>query len=264
VSSDQRRARASTRRALAALLPPLVPAVLVLGGLEALVRSGALPSFLVPAPSAVARSLVSDASELYPALFQTASAALLGFAISALAGSVAAIVLSSSRAVQRAVYPYAVFSQTVPLVAIAPLLVIWFGWDRTALASAIIVSIFPVIANTLSGLRSTEPALLDLFQLYRASAWDSLFKLRLPAAMPQIFTGLRVSGGLAVIGAVVGEFITGQGIGGAISVARQLQRVDLIFAGVLLASVLGLVLFGGVNLAAWLVLRRWHASESRS
>jgi NitT/TauT family transport system permease protein len=252
------------RRLLAAVLPPLVPAVLVLGTLEALVRSGVLPSFLVPAPSAVAASLVNDASQLYPALFQTASAAFMGFAISALVGSSIAIALSSSRSVQRAIYPYAVFSQTVPLVAIAPLLVIWFGWERTALASAVVVSVFPVIANTLSGLRSTDPSLVDLFQLYGASTWDSLFKLRLPAALPQIFTGLRVSGGLSVIGAVVGEFITGQGIGGSIAVARQLQRVDLIFAGVLLSSVLGLVLFGCVNLAAWLMLRRWHASESRA
>jgi NitT/TauT family transport system permease protein len=253
----------SARRLLGAVLPPLAPALLVLGGLEALVRAQVLPSFLVPAPTAVATALVRDAAQLYPALFQTASAALLGFAISAFVGCVTAIALSSSRWVQRAIYPYAVFSQTVPLVAIAPLLVIWFGWEHTALASAVVVSVFPVIANTLSGLRSTDPSLIDLFQLYGASTWDSLFKLRLPAALPQIFTGLRVSGGLSVIGAVVGEFITGQGIGGSISVARQLQRVDLIFAGVLLSSVLGLVLFGSVNLAAWLMLRRWHASESR-
>lgn len=250
-------------RAVRALLPPLVPAVLVLGTLEALVRSEVLPSFLVPAPSSVAAALVTGAAELYPALWRTATASLLGFAISALLGTALSVLLSSSRAVERAIYPYAIFSQTVPVVAIAPLLVIWFGWDQTALASAVIVSIFPVIANTLAGLRSTEPPLLDLFKLYDASPLATLLKLRVPAAMPQIFTGLRVAGGLAVIGAIVGEFITGQGLGGAIAVARQLQRVDLIFAGVLLASLLGLVLFGAVNLAAFFALRRWHASEAR-
>jgi NitT/TauT family transport system permease protein len=250
-------------RAARAILPPLVPAALVLGVLEALVRTEVLPSFLVPAPSSVAKALVTGAAELYPALWRTASASLLGFAISALLGTALAVLLSSSRAVERAIYPYAIFSQTVPVVAIAPLLVIWFGWDQTALASAVIVSIFPVIANTLAGLRSTEPALLDLFELYDARPLDTLFKLRVPAATPQIFTGLRVAGGLAVIGAIVGEFITGQGLGGAIAVARQLQRVDLIFAGVLLASLLGLMLFGAVNLAAFFALRRWHASESR-
>jgi NitT/TauT family transport system permease protein len=247
-----------------AVLPPLVPAVVVLGALEALVRTGTLPSFLVPAPSSVAAALVTDASELYPALAATARAALLGFAMSTVLGTTLAVALSSSRRVERAIYPYAVFSQTVPLVAIAPLLVIWFGWDQTALASAVIVSIFPVIANTLAGLRSTDQSLLDLFRLYGSRPMDTLFKLRLPAATPQIFTGLRVAGGLSVIGAIVGEFITGQGLGGSIAVARQLQRVDLIFAGILLASLLGLLLFGAVNLAAWLALRRWHASETRS
>lgn len=250
-------------RTARAIAPPIVPAVLVLGVLETLVRSEVLPSFLVPAPSSVATALVTGATELYPALWRTATAALLGFAISALLGTALAVLLSSSRRVERAIYPYAIFSQTVPVVAIAPLLVIWFGWDQTALASAVIVSIFPVIANTLAGLRSTEPALLDLFKLYDASPLDTLLKLRVRAATPQIFTGLRVAGGLAVIGTIVGEFITGQGLGGAIAVARQLQRVDLIFAGVLLASLLGLVLFGAVNLAAWLALRRWHASEAR-
>ena len=253
----------SPRRSARALLPPLVPTVILLGGLESLVRSGVLPSFLVPAPSAVAICLVSDAAELYPALWKTASAALLGFALSAALGTSLAVVLSSSRRIEQAIYPYAVFSQTVPLVAIAPLLVIWFGWDQTSLASAVIVSIFPVIANTLAGLRSTEPALLDLFQLYGAGRRDLIFKLRLPAAMPQIFTGLRVAGGLAVIGTVVGEFITGPGIGGSIAVARQLQRVDLICAGILLASLLGLLLFVSVNLAASRVLRHWHPSETR-
>jgi len=246
-----------------ALLPPLVPAILVIGVLEALVRGNVVPAFLVPAPSQIARALVDEGPSLYPPLAQTVKASLLGFLIAAVVGVTAAIALASSRRVQQAIYPYAVFSQTIPIVSIAPLLVIWFGWDRTALASAVIVSIFPVVANTLAGLRSTDPALVDLFRLYGASSGATLFRLRLPAALPQIFTGLRVAGGLAVIGAVVGEFITGQGIGGAIGVAQQRQRVDIIFAGVLLASLLGLALFGFINLAAWRSLRSWHVSESR-
>lgn len=252
------------RKIFAALLPPFVPAVVVLGGLEILVRQGVIPSFLVPAPSEVAHALIHDGDKLYAPLWQTVSASTVGFLLSAVLGVAIAITLASSRRVQQAVYPYAVFSQTVPIVSIAPLLVIWFGWDRTALASAVIVSLFPVIANTLAGLRSTEMPLVDLFRLYGATPSATLFKLRIPAALPQIFTGLRVAGGLAVIGAVVGEFITGQGIGGAISVAQQRQRVDLIFAGILLASLLGLTLFGAINLASWLTLRRWHASESRN
>lgn len=243
--------------------PPLIPAIVVLGAVEALVRGGAVPAYLVPAPSAVAAALITDTAALYAPLAQTIRAAVLGFAISAVLGTLVAVALASSRVLQRALYPYAVFLQTVPIVSVAPLLVIWFGWDRTSLAAAVIVSVFPVIANTLTGLRSTDPSLVDLFRLYGASPVATLWKLRIPAALPQIFTGLRVAGGLAVIGAVVGEFITGQGIGGAISIAQQQQRVDLIFAGIFLASMLGLGLFAAINLTAWLALSRWHASETR-
>ena len=154
------------------------------------------------------------------------------------------------------------FFQTVPIIAIAPLLVIWFGYGtRTVVASAFVVSIFPVIANTLSGILSTEPALRDLFRLYGASTLVTLLKLRFPAALPQILTGLRVASGLAVIGAIVGEFIGGQGLGSVVDVARTQQRVDKVFAAVLLASVLGLALFGLINLVSYVTLRRWHASE---
>jgi NitT/TauT family transport system permease protein len=129
------------------------------------------------------------------------------------------------------------------------------------IASAFICSIFPVIANTLNGIQSTDPALRDLFRLYGASTMVTLFKLRFPAALPQILTGLRVSAGLAVIGAIVGEFIGGQGLGSVVDVARTQQRTDKVFAAVLLASVLGLGLFGVINLISALTLRHWHASE---
>jgi NitT/TauT family transport system permease protein len=170
--------------------------------------------------------------------------------------------LSSSRGVQRAFYPYAIFFQTVPLIAVAPLLVIWFGFGlETVIASAFVASVFPVIANTLSGILSTDPPLRDLFKLYGASPLVTLFKLRLPAALPQVFTGLRVSAGLAVVGAIVGEFIAGGGLGSVVDVARTQQRIDKVFAAVLLASLLGLGLFGLINLLSYLMLRRWHASE---
>jgi NitT/TauT family transport system permease protein len=135
---------------------------------------------------------------------------------------------------------------------------------KTVIASAFIVSIFPVIANTLTGLLSTDPALKDLFRLYGASAGVTLVKLRFPAALPQILTGLRVASGLAVIGAIVGEFIGGQGLGSVVDVARTQQRVDKVFAAVLLASLLGLALFGLINLISAVTLRRWHASEQGS
>lgn len=244
------------------LLPPLIPFVVITLALEWMVRTGVVASYLVPAPSAVFRALLENRDELATAMAKTSAAALAGFALSTLLGIAIAVLLSSSRAIQRSFYPYAVFFQTVPIIAIAPLLVIWFGYGmKTVIASAFIVSIFPVIANTLQGLLSTDPALLDLFRLYGASPAVTLVKLGFPAALPQILTGLRVASGLAVIGAIVGEFIGGAGLGSVVDVARTQQRVDTVFAAVLLASVLGLLLFGLINLISALTLRHWHASE---
>jgi NitT/TauT family transport system permease protein len=244
------------------LLPPLIPFVVLTLLAEFLVRQGFVRPFLFPAPSAIFRALIDGRVELSQALLSTSEGALAGFAMSAFLGIAIAVLLSSSPGVQRAFYPYAIFFQTVPLIAVAPLLVIWFGFGiRTVIASAFVASVFPVIANTLSGILSTELPLRELFKLYGASPLVTLFKLRLPAALPQVFTGLRVSAGLAVIGAIVGEFIAGGGLGSVVEAARTQQRIDKVFAAVLLASVLGLGLFGLINLLSHLALRRWHASE---
>jgi NitT/TauT family transport system permease protein len=152
-------------------------------------------------------------------------------------------------------------------VAIAPLLVIWFEAGLVSVSiSAFIVSVFPVIANTLAGLLETDPALVDLFQLYGAGPIDRLIKLRLPFALPSIITGLRVSAGLAVIGTVVGEFLVDtlgdkEGLGIKIAGAKKYGNLDVVFAAVLLASLLGLAMFAAVNAFGYLMLRRWHASE---
>jgi len=242
---------------------PLIPFVVITATMEIIVRQALIPSYLLPTHSAVFRTMYESRNELSQAMLKTSASALIGFALSTLTGIAIAVLLSSSPGIQRAFYPYAVFFQTVPIIAIAPLLVIWFGYGmKTVIASAFVVSIFPVIANTLTGILSTDPALRDLFRLYGASTSVTLFKLRFPAALPQILTGLRVASGLAVIGAIVGEFIGGQGIGSVIDVARTQQRVDKVFAAVLLASVLGLALFGLINLISAVTLRRWHASES--
>lgn len=244
------------------ILPPVLPLLIAITAMEIAVRGGWIASYLVPAPTAVFAAIVNSRVELMQAFLKTSSGALLGFGLSTLIGVAVAVLLSSSRAIQRSLYPYAVFFQTVPVIAIAPLLVIWFGYGmKTVVASAFIVSIFPVIANTLTGILSTDPALRDLFRLYGASGPVTLWKLRFPAALPQILTGLRVASGLAVIGAIVGEFIGGEGLGSVVDIARTQQRVDKVFAAVLLASLLGLALFGLINLVSTLTLRRWHASE---
>ena len=167
--------------------------------------------------------------------------------------------LSLSHWIEKALYPYATFFQTVPIVSIAPLLVIWFGFGlRTVVISAFIVSVFPVLANTFSGLRSTDPALVDLFKLYGASKKDTLFKLKLPFAVPQILTGLKISAGLAMIGAVIGEFIAGGGLGGVIDASRTQQRLDKVFAAVLLASFSGVLIVFLLNVIAKYFLKRWR------
>jgi NitT/TauT family transport system permease protein len=245
------------------VLPPLVTLAVVLLAWDLSVRLGLVAPFLLPPPLAVAASLADDWPELSRAAGNTAAASLGGFAMSAVLGVAAAVVLASSVWARRALYPYTVFFQTVPIVAVAPLLVIWAGYGLpTARWSAFIVSVFPVIANALAGLQSTDPALRDLFRLYGATPAATLLKLRLPAAMPNVLTGLRVAGGLAVIGAIVGEFIGGSGsLGDVIVAALAQQRNAKVFAAVLLASLLGLGLFGATSLASRLALRHWHASE---
>jgi NitT/TauT family transport system permease protein len=253
---------------LRSVLPPVAALAVLLALWEGIVRALGVPAFLLPPPSAVFASGVHDARELAASSWVTAKAALMGFGLSALAGALAAIVLSSSRLLERALYPYTIFLQTVPIVAVAPLLVLWFGpGQRAVAASAFIVSVFPVIANTLSGLRSVEPALRDLFRLYGARRIATLLKLELPSALPHIFTGLRIASGLAVIGAIVGEFVAGfsegtAGLGILVLAAYRQLRTDLMFAAVLCAAALGIVLFGAVSLLGARMLRRWHPSAS--
>ena len=212
------------RARFASWLPPLLPLVLSLGAAEVAVRMAWVPSYLIPAPSEVLQSLLDDRSELALAGWATLSSALAGLLLSFVAGTMFAIALSSSDLARRAFYPYAVFFQTVPIISIAPLLVIWFGFGQpTVIASAAIVSIFPIIASTLLGLKSTEPALLDLFKLYTASNRQLLWLLKIPFALPQIFSGLRIASGLAVVGAIVGEFIGGGGLGSVVDAARTQQ-----------------------------------------
>jgi NitT/TauT family transport system permease protein len=249
------------------LVPPLVTFFAIVVLWELSVRVFAVPKFLVPPPSAVLAALVTDTPTLAASMATTAEGALAGFALSVLVGVGAGLVLSLSRIIERGLYPYALFLQTVPIVAIAPLLVLWFGPGFRAVAvSAFIVSVFPVIANTLSGIRSVDPRLRDLFRLYGAKRFDTLVKLELPFALPSIATGLSIASGLSVIGAIVGEFVAGfsegrAGLGITVLAAYRQLRTDLLFAAVMLASLLGLGLFAAVNFASSFVLHRFRATR---
>jgi NitT/TauT family transport system permease protein len=251
----------------ATLLPPVLSLVWVLATWESIVRILSIEAYLLPPPSAIAIAGISNISSLFSASIITAQSALIGFSLSIILGISLAVVLGTSRILERAFYPYAVFLQTVPIVAIAPLLVIWFGPGARAVSvAAFIVSVFPIMANTLTGLRSVDPALRDLFRLHGATKAQTLFLLSLPHATPNIVTGLRVAGGLSVIGAIVGEFVAGFSEGGAglgirILESYRLLRTDLLFAYVFCACILGLALFGCTNLLGARLMRRWHPSE---
>jgi NitT/TauT family transport system permease protein len=244
---------------------PLLPLVAWVVVMEGLTRRGIVPAYLIPPPFEVLRALHESRAEILTALGGTLFSASCGLGLSFVLGTAAALVLSASPLLYRAFHPYAVFFQTVPIIAIAPLLVIWFGFGTpTVIASSMICSVFPIIAATLLGLKSTEPALVDLFRLYGASKGDLFLKLRIPHAAPQILAGLRIASGLAVIGAIVGEFIGGGGLGSVVDAARSQQRLDKVFAAVLMSSSLGLVFVLGVEALSRMLLGKWHASERES
>ena len=252
------------RRLAATFGPPIAIAIVAMVVIELYVRARHTPIYLVPRPSKVLGSLADEHDYLVAALWTTTKATLIGFILSTVLGIAMALVLASSVWVRRALSPYTVFFQTVPIIAIAPMLSIWLAPGLKAVsACAFIVSVFPVIANTLAGLVATDPALVDLFRLYGAGRTATMFKLRFPSALPNVFTGLRVAAGLTVIGTVVAEFLVGelgeeQGLGVVIVSASHNGHSDRVFAAVLLASALGLAMVGAVNLVARLVLASWQ------
>jgi NitT/TauT family transport system permease protein len=249
------------------ILPPLFVLIVFTLTAEIYMRARHVPSYLLPLPSEVIKTVVHEHHDLGISLRKTAAAALVGFGFSTVIGIVIAVLLSTSRLVQRAFYPYTIFFQTVPIVAVAPLLYIWYGAGLRSVATcAFIVSVFPIIANTLAGLLSIDPALRDLFRLYGGARLATLWKLNLPWALPNIVTGLRISSGLAVIGAIIGEFTASiieenPPLGIVVITNTKQGNTAMVFAAILAASLLGLLMLTAVNLFGYIVLRHWHASE---
>lgn len=230
-------------------LPAILSSGLVLAFFELGTRLGWIQEFLFPAPSTVLKTLIENGTEFGTAFLETFQGAVAGFALSLLVGVMVAMLFSLSEFLRRSILPFAIFFQTVPIIAIAPLLVIYFGFGMpTVIAAAFIVSIFPIIANVLLGLESVQKAELELFQLYQASAWQTLIKLKIPSAYASLYAGLKVSIGLAIIGAVAGEFVAGGGLGALIDSARTQQRIDIVFAALGLLSFMGLSWIGALKL----------------
>ena len=248
------------------MLPYLAP-IVVFGVVAAVwhfvVLSFKVPAIILPGPVAVMNAMWLERWVLLKASWVTLQAASVGLLCSAVFGSLIAVLFSQSSLIRVALYPYVIFLQTVPIVAIAPLLIIWSGNNfRTIVLVATIISIFPVIANVTSGLLSINENLSELFRMQSATRWQMLTKLRIPAAIPQLVLGLRISSGLAVIGAIVAEFFVGNsgeydGLG-TIMTSRQanLKTAELI-AALMACTCLGILLFACVNLLSATLLRRW-------
>lgn len=247
-------------------LAPIIVGCIVLVVWQALVDFFEVPSYLVPGPWLVAKTLVADRTVLLHSLGFTLAVAILALAASVVIGVVVAFVFVQSRALEMSLFPYVVLLQVTPIVAIAPLIIIWVNDPLPALViCATIVALFPMISNTTLGLKSVDTGLLDLFRLNGATRWQTLVRLRVPTALPYFFAGLKISTGLALIGAVVAEFVAGTG-GTASGLAYQILQAGLqlniprLFAALVLITVTGVVLFLIASLLGWLALRRWHDS----
>ena len=247
---------------------PALVAVLLIALWQALVVAFDVPVFLVPTPLRVAQVLIEDAGLLFGALAVTMKITLLAFICATLLGVLIAFAFVQSRVIETALFPYAVLLQVTPIVAIAPLIIIWVKNPTASLViCATLVALFPIIANTTLGLRSVNPGLMSFFKLNRATRWQTLVRLRIPSALPYFFGGLRISSGLALIGAVVAEFVagtggTGTGLAYQILQAGYQLNIPRMFAALLLITVTGVLLFA---LMAWLsnwALGSWHESEA--
>ncbi len=246
---------------------PLLVAVLLLALWQGLVVGFHVPPFLVPSPLRVAETLVSDAGLLFGALVNTLKITLFSFVAATVVGVLIAFAFVQSRAIETALFPYAVLLQVTPIVAIAPLIIIWVK-DPTAslVICATLVALFPIIANTTLGLRSVNPGLMSYFKLNRATRWQVLVRLRIPSALPYFFGGLRISSGLALIGAVVAEFVagtggTGTGLAYQILQAGYQLNIPRMFAALLLITVTGVLLFAAMSVLSKWALGGWHESE---
>ena len=245
---------------------PIIVLGLVLALWEVVVRLEHIPPYVLPGPALVFATLVSDSALLMNSLWATLVTTFQGFALAAVGGIGLAVLFTQSRLVEYSLYPYAVILQVTPIVAIAPLLLIYLPQPLAVLACAWIVAFFPVLANTTLGLNSVDRNLLALFQLYKASRWQVLWRLKLPAALPQMLAGLRIAGGLSLIGAVVAEIAAGSagaGSGLAYRIAESGYRLNIprMFAALLLLSAAGVAIFFVLSVLSHLALRRWHESE---
>ncbi len=249
------------------VIAPLVVGILAILAWDIFVRMTKMPPYLLPGPFLVLQTLISDWNSLFPSLIITLQITIAAFVAAVVSGLLVAILFTQSKWIERSLFPYAVILQTTPIVAIAPLIIIWLKNSTFAalVVCAWIVAFFPIVSNTTLGLNSVDHNLSNVFQLYRASRWQTLLYLRLPAAMPYFLGGLRISGGLALIGAVVAEFVAGtggarSGLAYQILMASYNLQIPRMFAALFLTTALGVIIFVLLTLLSDFLLKSWHES----
>jgi NitT/TauT family transport system permease protein len=250
------------------IIAPTLVGIALLAFWEIACRAGDVPVFLLPKPTDIASKLASDWPTLLAALGMTMRVAVQAFVVSIILGTLIAFLFVQSRLIEKSLFPYAVLLQVTPIVAIAPLIVIFVKNTQAALTvCATVVAIFPIISNTTLGLRSVDPGLINLFRMNRAGRLQTLVRLRIPSALPYFFGGLRISSGLALIGAVVGEFVAGTGgrnSGLAYEILQSGFQLDIprMFAALFLITLAGVGLFVIMVGLSRLALGQWHESET--
>lgn len=251
------------------ILAPLAMGIVFLGLWEGIVAWKEIPHYILPGPILIAKTLVTDWGTLSIALWVTLRITFAALIAAVSVGVALAILFTQSKWLERSLLPYAVILQVTPVVAIAPLIIIWVGdVNLSLLICAWLVAFFPILSNTILGLNSADHNLVSLFQLYGASRWQELRYLRLPAALPYFLGGLKISGGLALIGAVVAEFVAGTG-GSASGLAYRILesgyqlKIPRMFAALLMISISGIAIFLATSALAHRLLHRWHESAIR-
>ncbi len=249
-----------------AILAPIVIGILALAGWEAVVRWKEIPYYILPGPSLVGKTLVEDWGTLSTSLLVTLKITAMALTAAVVVGVALAVLFTQSKWLEMSLFPYAVVLQVTPIVAIAPLIIIWANDTNLALLiCAWIVAFFPILSNTILGLNSVDHNLINLYQMYGATRWQTLRYLRLPAALPYFLGGLKISGGLSLIGAVVAEFVAGTG-GNASGLAYRILessyqlKIPRMFAALLMISMTGVMIFLATSWLSHLLLRRWHES----
>ncbi|MCA8987899.1 MAG: ABC transporter permease [Planctomycetaceae bacterium] len=248
--------------------PPLLVLLLVLAAWELIVRVSGIGPYLLPAPGRVAQALFERGSDLWSAAGITLYSATMGLLASTIFGLITGILFAEFSWLRISCYPYAIFLHTVPIVAISPLIITWFGYgSNSVIIITFVISLFPIITSTTNGLLEKRGEFAELFRLYGASRWQELWKRKFPGAIPQIVSGLQTASGMAIVGAIVGEFFAGHeagryGLGYYMFTAQGQFRIDLLMAAILISTLQGILLFAVITLGARWGLSRWLDAEA--